>query len=67
MHLCYRNLLVDYLNEMKQNLTKKTELATGISVAPSTQIVQDSSSLIFKLFSDLEQMDLDRTNKANIF
>ena len=54
--------MIDYLNEMKQNLNKKTD-SNSKSDTKIDQL-QDSSSFIFKLFSDLEQIDLDRINKV---
>lgn len=57
-----KNLLVDYLNEMKKSLSKKTEGDKNSNTAHS---IQDPSAFIFKLFSDIEQIDLDRANKVS--
>jgi hypothetical protein len=52
-----RNLLLDYLNEMKQNLNKKVG-------DHATNVHDNSSSFIFKLFTDLEEIDTERVNKV---
>lgn len=58
MCLFYRQLLVDYLEEIKKKLSQKQN-------GEKTSEKQEAS-IVFKLFADLEKSDLDRANKVNL-
>ena len=51
---------------MKKNLSKRPNKTSSNDSNSKKSLPADSSSFIFKLFSDLEEMDLDRANKVNI-
>ena len=53
--------MVDHLNEFKKSLKNKAKDSKGsVSDASTTQ----SNSIVFKLFGDLEEVDLDRASKV---
>ena len=58
-----RQLLIDNLNEFKMNLNKKPT-KTDQKTPTSNTTEATANSLIFKLFSDLDESDLEKANKV---
>jgi hypothetical protein len=57
-----RKLLVDHLNELKQSLAQKSK--TQLTQAEQ-QSIQNSNSILFRVFANLEQIDTERTRKVS--
>ena len=55
-YFVFRQILVDYLGEIKKKLSQKPEAIK--------QGEKQEASIVFKLFADLEKSDLERSNKV---
>ena len=56
----FRQLLVDYLEEIKKKLNEKKSVEKDKGKEGDKQ----EASIVFKLFADLEKSDFERTNKV---
>ena len=55
-----RQLLINYLEEIKKKLNHKKNIEKNSEIHKDKQ----EMSIVFKLFADLEKSDYERTNKV---